>query len=128
MANTMQIIVAIILSFDINGAIKHGTYAVHFTSKRPITSPVIVEAAIVEANTFLLPNINGYAASAKVPNARLIIILGMHATRSLDFLGATIFASIIPAHPIIKQQRSMHPRKLYPADSISNNTIGRMRV
>ena len=118
--------IALIAPVDISGATKKGTYAVHFTFKKPISIPDRVAEHITAPKTFLSANIKGYEASANVPKARLIIKLGIHAIRSLFCFGKTIFARFKPAVTIMSPQRSIAPRKLNPVDSISRRIMGRI--
>ena len=93
-ATNIQITIANPLpSFARVGAINVGTYAVHFTPKAPTKAPEMVADKIPLAKTFLLENINGYAASTKVPKNILMQSPGTDAATSPLALGFTIFAS-----------------------------------
>ena len=126
-AITIQMIMANALpSFANVGAIKVGTYAVHFTPNAPTNAPEMAADRMPLAKTFLLENMNGYAASTKVPKNRLMQSPGTDAATSPFALGFTIFAKRIPAQPSTRPHISIAPRKELPVVSISNNTIGRI--
>jgi len=92
----------------------------------PTTAPPTVAAAKADAKTRLSANMNGYAASTKVPKKKLIEAPEAARARSPDERGRTILARVMPRLTITSEVMSIAPKKLCPFSLISTSTRGRI--
>lgn len=109
---------------ETNGATTVGTYAVASTPKAPATVPPAVALRMAAANTRLSPNMNGYAASTKVPNPKFTYAPDAAIGRSPLSRGAIRLASMMPNETMTSPTMSMPPKKLCPFSDISTSTSG----